>query len=314
MCWDNDRQQASGNSNYISTGNSEQNVLSGNQPMRILNVVDRPNCLESSQINMQDLNSCSGNPLPTSNELQTNEENHKSLDKVGGSIVNSIPVENYSNRIPPPAHHNSVVNQLPDQQQQNGYLEIERWQTLPQTKLITSAPTFIPQPQQQPMQIHHTTNIVTNAVVSHPPQQLLVMHQPSQPVSYFPTFPTNSHVLPMQQTQPQWNPMDMNMMDNSCQQNMMYAQNSLNDKPQVFVPNIEEELDFLQQPGIPGGAMNPLHQAYNSERRNFSNDPSTGFMTSYLKFLNGGKDTSPPPALRGKIMIKKFLFFFKHSF
>lgn len=309
MCWDNDRQQSSDSqkfpaSNYISTGNTETSVLSNNQPMRILNSTDRSSCLESSQINLQDLSSCRANSLPTSNELQANDDNQKSLNKVGGNIVNSMPVENYSNRIPPPAHHNSVINQQPEQQQ-NGFLEIDRWSTLPQAKLITTAPTFIPQPQ-QPIQIHHATNIAATAVVTHQPQQLLVMHQPAPTVSYFPTFPVvaSGHIAPIQQSQPQWNTMEinsMNIMDNSCQQNMMCVQNSINDRPQVIVPNIEEELDFLQQPEIHGGAMNSLQQAFNPDsRRNFGNDPSTGFMTSYLKFLQGGKDPSPPPSLRGK--------------
>lgn len=300
MCWDNDRQQPTdsqkfSNSNYMTSGNTE--------PMRIMSVADRPSCLESNQMNMTELSSCRGNPLPnvTNNELQNSEDNQKSLEKVTGNIVNSLPIENYSNSIPSTAHHNPIINQQPDQQQ-NGYLEMDRWTNLQQPKLITAAPTaYIPQPQQQPMQIHHTTNIVANAVVTHQPQQLLVMQQPAQPISYFPNFST---VATVQHTQPQWNSMGMstmNIMDNNCQQNMVCVQNPINER-QVFVPNIEEELDFLQQPGIPGGAINSLQQAFNPDsRRNFCNDPSTGFMTSYLKFLNGGKDTSPPPSMRGKV-------------
>lgn len=60
----------------------------------------------------------------------------------------------------------------------------------------------------------------------------------------------------------------------------------------MVVPNIEEELNFLSEsssrPSAP--AVRPLDK---------SSTPGAGFMSSYLKFLQGERDGSPPPTARG---------------
>ncbi|XP_059607630.1 uncharacterized protein LOC132255560 isoform X1 [Phlebotomus argentipes] len=101
--------------------------------------------------------------------------------------------------------------------------------------------------------------------------------------------------------------------------------------PKVVVPNIEEELGFLaergggatttasggglhqQQQHVVGSAMQPATMASSGQQQeeqniaksiaekkyNLPKGVGSGFMGSYLKFLQGERDTSPPPASRG---------------
>ena len=254
----------------------------------------------------------------------------KSIDKMPGDELGATaPVTDYLDRIPPPAHHNAIVNQQQQQQQQqNGYVEFDRWNmNLPHTKLATTPPGGYvgqhPQQhhQQQVPQIHHTANVVGNTV-THQHQSLLVPHHTTPTVSYFPTFhmsSTGPHVAPIHQQplhhQQLHHPHEMhsglhemstiNMADiNGCQPNPACAQDAFkDDRPQVIVPNMEEELGFLQQPEI-ATVVPPVQPIINPEPRRMSAcDPNSGFMTSYLKFLQGDKDSSPPPLARGKTII-----------
>lgn len=77
--------------------------------------------------------------------------------------------------------------------------------------------------------------------------------------------------------------------------------------PKVVVPNVEEELKYLsqqahaevvvatQQNGTTSTVLPPPIRF--PEKKN-PNDPNSGFMASYLKFLQGERDSSPPPQAR----------------
>lgn len=60
------------------------------------------------------------------------------------------------------------------------------------------------------------------------------------------------------------------------------------DQPKVIVPNIEEELGFLQN--------EPIYSPNQDKNRR---DLNSGFMTSYMKFLQGDKDPTPTFRLGG---------------
>jgi hypothetical protein len=86
------------------------------------------------------------------------------------------------------------------------------------------------------------------------------------------------------------------------------------EQPKVVVPNIEEELGFLaEQRANTASSVAPTSQQQNINstsqdttskimEKKFNvpvTGPGSGFMASYLKFLQGERDTSPPPAGRG---------------
>lgn len=90
--------------------------------------------------------------------------------------------------------------------------------------------------------------------------------------------------------------------------------------PKVLVPNIEEELEFLTENSRSGNAVQQLpnmqtaihgssganQQAKpaaiktvaDTKKFNTPTGPGSGFMQSYLKFLQGERDSSPPPINR----------------
>ena len=269
---------------------------------RLLDVSDRSSGLETSTINLQDLNSCRGDNVNDDNS----SVNRSHCQKIAPKPSNTYRLE----RIPPPAHNQVILNQ--QTQQQNGYLDLDRWNltTLQNAKIIATAPgatTFV----QQPTQVVQTANLVaTNPT-------LLVAAAPT--VSYFPTFhvaqttPHLTQLMPQQQTMvPELQhtieistlnlPPDMH----GCEQTatISYSDVQRDDRPQVIVPDIEEELGFLQQSDYHSSVSQGLQQqsqqlqVSNSEIKKSANgEPNSGFMTSYLKFLQGDKDNSPPPSI-----------------
>ncbi|KAI4463363.1 hypothetical protein MML48_4g00006404 [Holotrichia oblita] len=82
------------------------------------------------------------------------------------------------------------------------------------------------------------------------------------------------------------------------------------DQPKVVVPNIEEELNYLAQDNVvyksnanscnanSATCVRPNTVVVNKKSES-PTGPGVGFMNSYLKFLQGEKDNSPPPASRG---------------
>ncbi|XP_058807073.1 uncharacterized protein LOC131673241 isoform X2 [Phymastichus coffea] len=306
MCWDNDAQKFSG-SDYLSADSSD--LMS-----------ERPSCLETSTINLQDLDSCRGDPitivgksmpsLSTGTDPDSDEFEEQHCQQVAGIDPKRKSLE----RIPPPAHHNAAPQQSQQQQQQhhhhhhqqNGYVEFDRWNmSLPHNKIISNPPataSVVTQSLQQQQQT--ATDYMGGNATTVQHQSLLVTHHANPNVSYFSTFHMGpSNVAPMQQHVPagqtphheMHSTVDMNAVamvpGENCHQDSLLA----DDRPQVIVPDIEEELGFLQQPDIPL-QINNNHPLVNPElKRSANSDPNSGFMTSYLKFLQGEKDSSPPP-------------------
>lgn len=101
--------------------------------------------------------------------------------------------------------------------------------------------------------------------------------------------------------------------------------------PKVLVPNIEEELEFLTENGRSGNAAQQsanmqtsiqgssassqqakpaanqasIKTVADTKKFNTPTGPGSGFMQSYLKFLQGDRDSSPPPINRN--MRKQFV-------
>ncbi|XP_077282742.1 uncharacterized protein LOC143908809 isoform X1 [Temnothorax americanus] len=339
VCWENDnRQTANGNRKFsvytgANTATSDINAQSlpvQQQVQRLMNVsADRQQSyFEANQVALQDLSSCRGDPMSIVKNLQTLQQGpclqqhttaatsvgtaeqekqveerrkadsvnkkRKNLEKGGhgtplsNEITGGTTMTEYLSRIPPPAHHNAA-----NQQQQNGYFEFERWNIPPPaTKMFpTASAAFGSQSS-----LHHSSNFVGTPAHQH--QSLMVSHHHAPPpIPYFPAFhiPAGHHPHHSHEFQSSVEITPIGFGENTTNQNTNYNQEVRDDQPKVIVPNIEEELGFLQQDQQLMQNMNQINKDFKQPNR----DPNTGFMTSYLKFLQGERDPSPPPAIRG---------------
>lgn len=333
ICWENDNRQTNTNRKFsvavYTTGNTEINTQTlpiQQQVQRVLNVSERQQpYFDSNQVTLQDLSSCRGDPMSIVKNLQTLQQSscqvqqqhtgptalndqqkqveerrkadsvnkkRKSSEKGGhGSTLNELAgtatMTEYLSRIPPPAHHNT------NQQQQNGYFDFERWNLPPPpSKMFTSAPAAF----SSQSTLHHSSNFVGNPAHQH--QSIMVPHHHAPPpIPYFPAFhiPPGHHPHHTHEFQSSVEITPISFGENAVNQNSNYNQEIRDDQPKVIVPNIEEELGFLQQNQQPVQTMNQM----NKDLKRPGRDPNSGFMTSYLKFLQGERDPSPPPAIRG---------------
>ncbi|XP_076619480.1 uncharacterized protein LOC143340929 isoform X2 [Colletes latitarsis] len=330
VCWENDNRQSNTNRKFsvalYTGGNAEinpQTLPVQQQVQRVINVSDRQQTyFESNQVTLQDLSSCRGDPMsivknlqtlqqgscqvqqqttvsvaPTEQQKQAEErrkvdtanKKRKSLEKSGHNSLNEISgtttVTEYLSRIPPPAHHNT------NQQQQNGYFDFERWNLPPPPAKMFPSTSGAFSSQST---LHHSSNFVGTPAHQH--QSLMVPHHHAPPpIPYFPAFhiPPSHHHPHEFQSSVEITPIGFG--ENTANQNANYNQEVRDDQPKVIVPNIEEELGFLQQNQQPIQTVSSLHKDFKQP----SKDPNSGFMTSYLKFLQGEREPSPPPAVRG---------------
>nr|XP_022906225.1 uncharacterized protein LOC111418023 isoform X1 [Onthophagus taurus]XP_022906226.1 uncharacterized protein LOC111418023 isoform X1 [Onthophagus taurus] len=275
-CWD-ERRKFPPQANYA-------NMEIPNLQNRNLLNMDRQQYYDSSsnnQVTMTDLSSCRGDPMSIVKNLQQNciassdikqeDKHHNNRRRKSGDNKpesSSSSMENYyPNPIPPPAHTSG------SNQQQNGtYFEFERWN---QPKLFAS----------QPIHQHQ--------------HQGIMVHGPPPPIPYFPTFhlphhhtneyPSSVDSITNYGEQSHLNTNSNNNGNGSFTQQQQQQQE---DQSKVIVPNIEEELNFLSEVEL------------TSDRNNYgmkASEPKShtaGFMNSYLKFLQGEKESSPPPTSR----------------
>ncbi|XP_011308805.1 uncharacterized protein [Fopius arisanus] len=296
ICWDNnDRQRKfsgySGEINPVGQAQRSATYFEGGAPNRVP---------------LQDLSSCrdpmNGKPLAQAScqvpqslqqppDVQKEVEDRRKVDpskkrrsfnKAQPSLseLPPAPMTDYLNRVPPPAHHNS------NQQNQNGYYDFERWNLPPNAPKVFAATSgaFAGQPGL------HSGNFTGGH------QQGIVGHHPTTGMSYFPGFHLTSGAHGNHHPEFQ-SGVDMPSIpfENSNSTHNSGYQDYREDQPKVIVPNIEEELGFLQQNEIAQQQANQLSR----ELKANSKDPNSGFMTSYLKFLQGEREPSPPPAMRG---------------
>lgn len=232
------------------------------------------------QVPLQDLSSCRGDPMSivknlqqqscqiqeTKQEIKISPKRRKSGEKNVVEVVSS-PVDYFPGRIPPPAHSSA------NQQQNGSYFDFDRWNLPPPTKIFG------------PQSIHQQH------------QSLMVPHPPP-PIPYFPPFltphptsdftelnPLNNNPYNEHGSQPQYH-----------QLNEQHSQQQQQEEhPKVVVPNIEEELNFLSEASASMGHGQNSGLVINKDG---SSGPGHGFMNSYLKFLQGERDSSPPPITR----------------
>ncbi|XP_050506722.1 daf-12-interacting protein 1 isoform X2 [Diabrotica virgifera virgifera] len=310
-CWDerqgqrkfqNNQSGSQSSTNYSPNNNIEMNRSESNQQQQqqqqrvVLGVAERQQTYFDSnsghQVTLQDLSSCRGDPMSIVKNLQQQQQScqvqqteiktepkppkrRKSSDK---PIADMHPLPS---RIPPPAHSSAT-----NQPQQNGaYFDFDRWNLPPPTSKFLTTQSLHQQHQ--------------GLMVPHPHG-----HHPPPPLPYFAPFHLPPHPTEYSSTV-ELTPLT-NYNEQSPQASNQY-QPQPEEHPKVVVPNIEEELNFLSQDST--RVPNNQHQHIPPQKPPLamnSNKPpekppgaGSGFMSSYLKFLQGERDTSPPPAMRG---------------
>ncbi|XP_037968238.2 uncharacterized protein LOC105391076 isoform X1 [Plutella xylostella] len=336
-CWESDRQaprkySSNSTSNYsnISESNTQNESSSQSSTQRSsLPLPDKQqNYFDSNNVALHDLSSCRGDPMSIVKNLQSLQQScqlqdsksaksqslssssstitpakpaprRKSIEKPAphsnlNDLSNAVVADYLASRIPPPAHSSTTS------QQQNGtYFDFERWNLPPPPpKMFPGTSAF---GSQAPL---HAGNFANQ-------HQALAM--PHGHLTYFPPFHLAPH--PDFQSSVELTPLSSfsETPPSASSSSFSTPETREEEQPKVVVPNIEEELGFLAEQRGNASSVAPTSQQQNIN--NTSQDASTkimekkfnvpttgpgaGFMASYLKFLQGERDTSPPPAGRG---------------
>ncbi|CAG5055980.1 unnamed protein product [Parnassius apollo] len=336
-CWEADRQLSrkynsnGSNSNYNlpeSNTHSEKPSQPSQNTADRLTVNDKHHYFDGNNVALQDLSSCRGDPMSIVKNLQTLQQScqlqdvkssksqpptsnisplnksvlrRKSTEKPVphanmNEISNVVMADYLANRIPPPAHSST------NNQQQNGsYFDFERWNLPPPPPKMFPGTT--PFGSQAPL---HATNFANQ-------HQALAM-QHGHALTYFPPFHLGPH--PDFQSSVELTPLSSfsETPPSASSSSFSTPETREEEQPKVVVPNIEEELGFLaEQRANTASSVAPSSQQQNlnsasqdaatkTMEKKFNvpvTGPGSGFMASYLKFLQGERDTSPPPAGRG---------------
>lgn len=332
-CWENDRQSArkyssNSSSNYnsgIPENNTRNEEPAPQTPTRNISATDnKQNYFDGSNVALQDLSSCRGDPMSIVKNLQSLQQScqlqevkvtkappapitntvvpskpaprRKSIEKPPAPNVTelsnvAVMADYLATRIPPPAHSSTS-----NQQQNGSYFDFERWNLPPPPpKMFPGTSAF---GSQAPL---HASNFNQH-------QALAMQH--GHALSYFPPFHLASH--PEFQSSVELTPLSSfsDTPPSASSSSFSTPETREEEQPKVVVPNIEEELGFLAEQrantasSVAPSSQQPLNSAAQDAKmdKKFgvpTTGPGSGFMASYLKFLQGERDTSPPPAGRG---------------
>ncbi|XP_013185673.2 mucin-2 isoform X1 [Amyelois transitella] len=336
-CWENDRQSnrkfsssnsGNFNSSSISESNTHNEEAASAASQRSLSLTEKQqNYFDSNNVALQDLSSCRGDPMTIVKNLQSLQQScqvqdsktnktpvastpstsskplvrRKSTEKPVphtnmNELSNAVMADYLANRIPPPAHSSTS-----NQQQNGSYFDFERWNLPPPPpKMFPGSSAF---GSQAPL---HATNFANQH------QALAMPH--SHALTYFPPFHLGPH--PDFQSSVELTPLSSfsETPPSASSSSFSTPETREEEQPKVVVPNIEEELGFLaEQRANTASTVAPTSQQQNLNstsqdattkimEKKFNvpvTGPGSGFMASYLKFLQGERDTSPPPAGRG---------------
>ncbi|XP_026765176.1 mucin-12-like isoform X1 [Galleria mellonella] len=337
-CWENERQSSrkfsntssnnnTYNNNTLAESNSHSEETSQTPTHRTLSEKHQ-NYFDGNNVALQDLSSCRGDPMTIVKNLQSLQQScqlqdtkssknqtpistpsassktvtrRKSTEKPVShtnmnEISNAVMADYLANRIPPPAHSSTS-----NQQQNGSYFDFERWNLPPPPpKMFPGTSAF---GSQAPL---HATNFANQH------QALAMPH--GHALTYFPPFHLGPH--PDFQSSVELTPLSSfsETPPSASSSSFSTPETREEEQPKVVVPNIEEELGFLaeqrantassvaptsQQPNLNSTSQDATTKIMEKKFNVPVTGPGSGFMASYLKFLQGERDTSPPPAGRG---------------
>lgn len=274
---------------YYDSNSAHQTALQNlssyrDDPMSIIKDLQQQNYQSLQNID----SSKPGEKLSVDQSANSNVKRKKRVDK---HVQNNENSDFYNNRVPPPAHNNATF-----QQQQSG----------------SYFPNFSPPSTSR-------SYPVPQVPMHYAPHSLVGQHQGIYPPSFFPPFqlpgqsstptPSTSSSSPsVSSTAPQ-SPAAIQQSTSSSVSEKSYpddfvpAPNRTSSQtqpqqtppvevtPKVIVPNVEEELSFLQDAG-------PVTMIKSEDER--KKIATSGFEASFLKFLQGERESSPPPQNRSR--------------
>lgn len=301
QCWDAADHQHLRNhngkfSNYPAESHQHSNVSP--QHTSLLGLTERQQAYFDSTSNKNNIASSRGDPMSIVKNLQnlqqqcqappdpsdgkvaaepsTVPENKASSVKRKKNVDSKDEINDssskYKNRIPPPAHLN-----IDSKQQNSGYLEFERWN-----------------PLQKPSEGNFDSYVSLNPVLSSEKVNAAAI-SPAQQHNQD-TFFQPYNTMPLQQY------VNTSSTSNKNSSTDPVLVHKTEDVPlaKVIVPNVEEELEFLaktpskDETQLLGESSGKLNVPELKTIIPVSN-PNSGFMASYIKFLQGEKEESPPP-------------------
>ncbi|KAJ0179401.1 hypothetical protein K1T71_005113 [Dendrolimus kikuchii] len=318
------------NNNSALTENNTHNeepVSQSQNSIRTLSLTEKhQNYFDGNNVALQDLSSCRGDPMSIVKNLQSLQQScqlqdvkstksqtptsvttssktatrRKSIEKPAphasmNDVPNAVMADYLASRVPPPAHSSTS-----NQQQNGSYFDFERWNLPPPPpKMFPGTTAFA---SQGPL---HATNFNQHQALTMPHGHAL---------TYFPPFHLGPH--PDFQSSVELTPLSSfsETPPSASSSSFSTPETREEEQPKVVVPNIEEELGFLaEQRANTASSVAPAsqQQSINSTSQDATSKvmdkkfnvpvtgPGSGFMASYLKFLQGERDTSPPPAGRG---------------
>lgn len=214
---------------------------------------------------------------PIINNHKTTAKTHSNSKRkkcAENKVETNIELPEKTNKVPPPAH-------LGTNQQSKGYLECDRKNLGSSHKLLNNSSGSL--------SAQNTSNPSSTSVNSQR------THTQQHITSQFPNHQSCHSLTPSQQ-----------IHNDSCDPAISTDKPVETEKteediplPKVIVPNVEEELGFLvEAPKVNSKIVKNKdgHRKITEMKPVASTSkPNAGFMASYIKFLQGEKESSPPP-------------------
>lgn len=252
---------------------TNQNSHSRGDPMSIVKN------LQSIRQNSEEITTLVGEKPITSNRKASlkNPSVSKRRKCAENKVETNVKPQGLTNKIPPPAH-------LGNNQQSKEYFEVDRNNLVSPLKVLNNKSTI---------SVHNTSSQRDNYLKS------VVTHTQQDLTSQSPFHQSLHHLTPSQHPGARvqndnnvpFRGIDRTVKTEKTGEDIQLAK--------VIVPNVEEELGFLvETPKVNSIVVKPKEEHRKTTDIKpvvCTSNPNSSFMASYIKFLQGEKESSPPP-------------------